>query len=148
MIPILKLELPREDRAELERRCRSKSATARDSFRARMVLLRAEGLSKLETARKLDTSESPVQKWTGRYQRLGIAGRTRHSTRTMAKAAGVSQSTVFRTWRAVGIKPHLTRTFKVSTDPDFLAKFWDVIGLYLAPPEKAVVFCCDEKTQC
>lgn len=179
MISILKLELPAEDRAELERRCRSKSATARDSFRARIVLLRADGFSKLETARKLDTSETTVQKWTGRYQRLGIAGlddakgrgrkpsipeaaraeivskatqppagRSRHSTRTMARAAGVSQSTVFRTWRAVGIKPHLTRTFKVSTDPDFLAKFWDVIGLYLAPPEKAVVFCCDEKTQC
>lgn len=76
------------------------------------------------------------------------AGRTRHSTRSMAKAAGVSQHTVRTVWNRNGIKPHLTRTFKVSNDPDFAAKFWDVIGLYLSPPAKAAVFCCDEKTQC
>ena len=75
-------------------------------------------------------------------------GRTRHSTRSMAKAVGVSQHTVRTVWNRNEIKPHLTRTFKVSNDPDFLAKFWDVIGLYLSPPEAAVVFCCDEKTQC
>ena len=75
-------------------------------------------------------------------------GKTRHSTRTMARMLGVSNSYVHGIWRRNGIKPHLTRTFKVSTNPDFRAKFWDVIGLYLAPPEQAVVFCCDEKTQC
>ena len=75
-------------------------------------------------------------------------GRTRHSTRSMARLAGVSQHTVRLLWNRNRIKPHLVRTFKVSTDPDFAAKFWDVIGLYLNPPEKAVVFCCDEKTQC
>lgn len=75
-------------------------------------------------------------------------GHTRHSTRTMARAVGVSQHTVRLIWNKNGIKPHLTRTFKVSKDPDFAAKFWDVVGLYLDPPENAVVFCCDEKTQC
>ncbi len=75
-------------------------------------------------------------------------GCARHSTRTMARLVGVSQSTVLRTWRDNGIKPHLAKAFKISNDPDFLAKFWDVIGLYLNPPEKAVVLCCDEKTQC
>lgn len=76
------------------------------------------------------------------------AGCTRHSTRSMAKAVGVSQHTVRMVWNRNGIKPHLTRTFKVSNDPNFVAKFWDVVGLYLSPPAKAVVFCCDEKTQC
>lgn len=76
------------------------------------------------------------------------AGHTRHSTRSMARAVGVSQHTVRTVWNRNEIKPHLTKTFKVSNDPDFVAKFWDVVGLYLSPPEKAVVFCCDEKTQC
>ncbi len=75
-------------------------------------------------------------------------GRARHSTRSMARALGVSPFTVHVLWRKNGIKPHLTRTFKISRDPDFKAKFWDVVGLYLDPPAKAIVFCCDEKTQC
>ena len=75
-------------------------------------------------------------------------GRTRHSTRSMARLLGVSNSYVHGIWHSNGIKPHLTRTFKISHDPNFVAKFWDVIGLYLSPPQQAVVFCCDEKTQC
>lgn len=75
-------------------------------------------------------------------------GRTRHSTRSMAKMVGVSQHTVRTIWNRNEIKPHLTKTFKISNDPNFVTKFWDVIGLYLSPPENAVVFCCDEKTQC
>ena len=66
----------------------------------------------------------------------------------MAKDKGVSNATVHRLWKANDIKPHLTRTFKLSHDKDFEPKFWDVIGLYLDPPEKALVFCCDEKSQC
>lgn len=75
-------------------------------------------------------------------------GRTQWSTRSMARAEGVSAQTVERLWRAGGIKPHLRRTFKVSTDKAFEDKFWDVIGLYLDPPERALVLCCDEKSQC
>jgi transposase len=75
-------------------------------------------------------------------------GRRRWSVRTMAKAVGVSHDSVHRIWKANDLKPHLTRTFKLSRDPQFESKFWDVIGLYLNPPDKALVFCCDEKSQC
>jgi transposase len=75
-------------------------------------------------------------------------GRRRWSTRTMAAAAGVSHQSVQRIWKQNDLKPHLVRTFKVSNDPHFESKFWDVIALYLNPPDKALVLCCDEKTQC
>jgi transposase len=75
-------------------------------------------------------------------------GRTRWSVRSMARAAGISRHSVHQIWRKNDLKPHLSRTFKLSTDPCFEAKFWDVIGLYLNPPEKALVLCCDEKSQC
>lgn len=72
----------------------------------------------------------------------------RWSVRTMAREAEVSPATVQRLWSSNDIKPHLTRTFKLSNDPEFEPKFWDVIGLYLHPPAKALVLCCDEKSQC
>ncbi|MDA2929806.1 IS630 family transposase [Acidobacteria bacterium AH-259-O06] len=75
-------------------------------------------------------------------------GRTRWSVRSMAKAVGVSRHSVHTIWKQNDLKPHLTRTFKVSRDPHFEEKFWDVIGLYLNPPDKALVLCCDEKGQC
>jgi transposase len=74
--------------------------------------------------------------------------RTRWTTRTMAEASGISQSSVQRIWKANDLKPHLTDDFKLSKDPRFEEKFWDVIGLYLNPPERALVLCCDEKSQC
>ncbi len=74
--------------------------------------------------------------------------RTRWSVRTMAKEVGISPDSVHRIWQANDIKPHVTKTFKLSNDPRFEEKFWDVIGLYLHPPERALVLCCDEKTQC
>lgn len=76
------------------------------------------------------------------------AGRVRWSTRSMAREVGISQSSVGKIWRENDLKPHRIRTFKVSKDPRFEEKFWDVIGLYLDPPEKALVLCCDEKSQC
>src|SRR6202171_6241154 len=72
----------------------------------------------------------------------------RWSCRTMARAAGVSPASVQRLWAASDIKPHLSRTFKLSNDKRFEEKFWDVIGLYLNPADKALVLCCDEKSQC
>ena len=72
----------------------------------------------------------------------------RWSCRTMARAAGISPASVQRLWAANEIKPHLSRTFKLSNDKRFEEKFWDVIGLYLNPPDKALVLCCDEKSQC
>ena len=71
-----------------------------------------------------------------------------HSSRSlMARATGVSESTVGRIWRAHGLKPHLARTFKLSNDKQFVEKLEDVVGLYLNPPENAIVLSCDEKSQ-
>jgi len=72
---------------------------------------------------------------------------THWSSRTMARAQGVSAATVQRIWRAHGLQPHRIRTFKLSRDPDFVQKVRDVVGLYLNPPEKALVLCVDEKSQ-
>jgi transposase len=72
---------------------------------------------------------------------------TQWSTRTMARVAGVSEATVRRIWRAHGLKPHRTKTFKVSNDPAFAEKLEDIVGLYLNPPEHAVVLSVDEKSQ-
>lgn len=72
---------------------------------------------------------------------------THWSTTSLAQALGTSPSTVSRVWRANGLKPHLARTFKVSNDPHFVEKLIDVVGLYLNPPEKALVLCADEKSQ-
>jgi transposase len=72
---------------------------------------------------------------------------THWSSRGMARDSGLSVSTVQRIWRAFGLKPHRQETFKLSTDPDFVAKVRDVVGLYLAPPEHALVLCVDEKSQ-
>lgn len=71
---------------------------------------------------------------------------THWSTRSLAKVLGINHSFVNRVWREVGLKPHLIAQFKVSNDPAFEEKLRDVVGLYLSPPENAVVFCIDEKT--
>ncbi len=72
---------------------------------------------------------------------------THWSTRSMARASGVSAKTVHRVWQANELKPHLSRTFKVSNDPKFLEKLTDVVALYLEPPDHALVLCADEKSQ-
>ena len=74
-------------------------------------------------------------------------GQTHWSCRSMAAAQGVSKNTVNRLWQLHNLKPHLHRTFKLSRDPQFLEKLTDVVGLYLNPPQKAVVICLDEKSQ-
>ncbi|HKG62593.1 MAG TPA: IS630 family transposase [Solirubrobacteraceae bacterium] len=72
---------------------------------------------------------------------------THWSTRSMAAEIGLTQSAVHRIWRAFGLQPHRAETFKLSRDPQFVAKVRDVVGLYLNPPERAVVLCVDEKSQ-
>jgi transposase len=72
---------------------------------------------------------------------------THWSTRSMAQAVGLSQTAVSRIWRAFGLKPHLLESFKLSPDPQFIDKVRDIVGLYLNPPEAAVVLCVDEKSQ-
>ncbi len=75
------------------------------------------------------------------------ANATHWSTRSMAKAKGLSEATIRRIWKRHNLKPHLIETFKLSKDKRFLEKFHDVVGLYLNPPDKALVLCVDEKSQ-
>ena len=75
------------------------------------------------------------------------ANATHWSTRTMAEATGLSEKSVRRIWHKHGLKPHLSRTFKVSNDPQFAEKLEAIVGLYLNPPEHAIVLCADEKSQ-
>jgi len=74
-------------------------------------------------------------------------GRTHWSSRSMAKEAGISAHSVQRVWRAFGLKPHLVKSFKLSKDPMFVEKVRDIVGLYLNPPDQAIVLCVDEKSQ-
>ena len=74
-------------------------------------------------------------------------GATHWSTRTMAREAGLTQTAVSRIWRAFGLQPHRQETFKLSTDPMFVDKVRDIVGLYMDPPLMAMVLCVDEKTQ-
>ena len=75
------------------------------------------------------------------------ANATHWSVRTMAEAQSVSRMTVHRVWKKYGLKPHKFETFKLSTDPNFVEKVQDIVGLYLNPPDKALVICVDEKSQ-
>ena len=72
---------------------------------------------------------------------------THWSTRSLAAHLGVTQNAVWRTWQAFGLAPHRQEKFKLSTDPQFVEKVYDICGLYLNPPERAVVLCVDEETQ-
>ena len=72
---------------------------------------------------------------------------THWSTRSMARRSGLSHSTINRIWRAFGLQPHRTETFKLSSDPLFIEKVRDIVGLYINPPDRALVLCVDEKTQ-
>src|SRR5215218_4167179 len=72
---------------------------------------------------------------------------THWSTRSMATACGLSPATVQRVWRAFGLKPHRTEGFQLSADPEFVEKVRDIVGLYLSPPDRALVLCVDEKTE-
>jgi transposase len=75
------------------------------------------------------------------------ANETHWSTRTMAREVGISEASVRRIWHAHGLKPHLVKTFKISRDPEFADKLEAIVGLYMNPPEHAVVLCVDGKSQ-
>jgi transposase len=92
-------------------------------------------------------SERQVRKIVEMTLHQKPAEATHWSTRTMAAASGISEASVRRIWRAHGLKPHLVRTFKLSRDPEFTEKLEDIVGLYLNPPEHAMVLCADEKSQ-
>ena len=161
------IELNREEFTALQRSVRSSRSSVREVFRARIVLLGAGGLENLDLAEELGTGPDTVSKWRRRFVQQRLAGlidrpgrkphyarelierivddtvhrqpeqATHWSTRTMAKHAGVSHTTVQRIWHAHELKPHLVRTFKLSNDKHFVEKLRDVIGLYLNPPEIA-----------
>ena len=97
------------------------------------------------TPRKL--SDKQVERVLTRTLESRPEAATHWSTRDMAKACGLSQSTVSRIWRAFSLAPHRSETFKLSRDPLFIEKVRDIVGLYLAPPDRALVLCVDEKSQ-
>lgn len=97
--------------------------------------------------RKAEYSARKVKSIINATLRSQPVGQTHWSCRSMAKAQGVSKATVNRIWTAHGLRPHRTETFKLSRDPLFLEKLTDVVGLYLNPPDKALVLCVDEKSQ-
>lgn len=166
-----------EERDELNGLVRSKMTSVRLALRAQMVLLAAEGMQNKEIAERLGVGRVQVSRWRERYLQQRLAGierdlprgapptkvdaerlvelttqskpeaATHWSTRTMAAELGVSAASVSRHWRANGLKPHLVRGFKISRDPKFVEKLEDIVGLYMSPPEHALVLCCDEKSQ-
>jgi len=166
-----------EQERELTRLARSKRTSVRLAQRARIVLLAAQGLLNKDIAEQLGVGRVQVARWRERYVESGLEGierdlprgapplkmdvaklvelttqttpeaATHWSTRKMGAALGVSASTVMRHWQAHGLKPHLVRGFKVSRDPKFVEKLEDIVGLYMSPPEHALVLCCDEKSQ-
>ena len=110
-----------------------------------------EGLAKLGQVRKgrgrkPSIPQSKIDEILDLTQNYRPKGETHWSCRTMAAAAGVSKSTVQVVWHARGLKPHRVKTFKLSNDPRFEEKLIDVVGLYMNPPEKAIVLCADEKS--
>ncbi len=97
--------------------------------------------------RKPTLTSRKVKKIVNATTQTKPSAATHWSCRTMAKAQGVSKATVNRIWQSHHLQPHRTKTFKLSRDPKFLEKLTDVVGLYLNPPEKALVLCVDEKSQ-
>jgi len=118
-------------------------------WRKRFLALGMAGLEKdaPRPGRTPSISAAKVKRVIQKTTQEKPAHRTHWSTRSMAAAVGISEATVRRIWHKNGLKPHLVETFKVSTDPHFAEKLEAVVGLYLNPPEHAVVLCCDEKSQ-
>jgi transposase len=168
------------DRRRLRALVRDRNAAQKHVWRARIVVLTAEGLGTNEIMRRTDKSKTCVWRWQERFMEEGFEGLLRDKTRPsripplgnkvveqvvaltlsdppaevthwtgamMAQATGISVSSVQRIWRAHGLQPHRVRQFKLSNDPDFVAKLRDVVGLYVDPPAHAIVLSVDEKSQ-
>jgi transposase len=118
------------------------------TWRRRFAERRLEGLyDEPRVGRPREITDEKVEEVVVQTLETTPKGRTHWSTRKMAKKAGISHSSVGRIWRAHGLKPHIVRGFKLSNDPQFIAKVRDVVGLYMNPPDHAVVFSFDEKPQ-
>ena len=175
-----RIDLNPGDRARLEEMARSRTLAARLVLRARILLLRSEGVAYWAIGDALGCDWRTANRWCERWKAEGFSGiemerpgrgrkpklvptkgpeivrltvddkpanQTHWSRTSMAKAVGVSPSTVGRIWKLHGLKPHRSETFKISNDPRFEEKLVDVVGLYLDPPEHAVVLSVDEKSQ-
>jgi transposase len=171
------ITLTTEQESQLKAYARGRKLSRRLVERANIVLLAAEGREDIEIAAKLGVGRRTVARWRKRFLKLGIAGierdaprsgrarrldfdeivrkttqekpadATHWSTRSMARALGISEASVRRVWHAHGLKPHRVEAFKISNDPQFTEKLEDVVGLYLNPPEHAIVLSVDEKSQ-
>jgi transposase len=155
----------------------ARSLPQRQVERSQIILLAAAGHQDIEIAEKLRMSRYKVARWRKRFLALGLDGllqdatrpgrprcvdreeiirqttqqkpraATHWSTRSLARTLGTSPASVQRVWRTHGLKPHRIETFKLSRDPHFQEKLEDIVGLYLHPPQHALVFSVDEKSQ-
>jgi len=174
------VDVSAEDRARLAAIVANRNSPQKHVWRARIVLLTADGEGTAAIMRLTGKSKSVVWRWQERFMQAGVAGLLRDKTRpsrkppldkaviarvieltagdppgeathwtaaAMAKASGISVSSVQRIWRSHGLAPHRVRQFKLSNDPKFAAKLRDVVGLYIDPPAHAVVLSVDEKSQ-
>ena len=174
------VQLSPEDRARLDGWVADRNTPQKLVWRARIVLLWADGAGLTGVVRATGKTKKTAYRWRQRYLDQGVAGLARDATRPgrkkplsaavikrvvdltlhekppagthwsvrkLAKVVGLSHTSVQRIWAAHGLKPHLTKTFKLSNDPHFAEKVQDVVGLYLDPPDKALVLCVDEKSQ-
>lgn len=117
-------------------------------WRARFVADRAAGLADGRRSGAPRTiSDEAVEQAIQKTLKERPRDATHWSTRSLAKETGISRATVHRIWRAFGLQPHRAETFKLSKDPEFTRKVRDIVGLYLNPPDRALVLCVDEKSQ-
>ena len=174
------IQLSLEDRARLEGWVAGRNTPQKLVWRARIVLMWAQGVGLTAIVRATGKTKRTAYRWRDRYVAQGAAGLERDATRPgrkpplsaaviervvnmtlhekpasgthwsvrkLAKVVALSPSSVQRIWAAHGLKPHLTKTFKLSNDKHFVEKVTDIVGLYLDPPDKALVFSVDEKSQ-
>ena len=117
-------------------------------WRSRFLERRLDGLSdEPRSGRPRAVTDDDVERVITLTLETAPRDATHWSTRSMAQRSGLSHNTVSRIWRAFGLQPHRTGTFKLSSDPFFIEKVRDVVGLYLNPPDRALVLCVDEKSQ-
>jgi transposase len=174
------IQLSAADHKKLESVIANRNSPQKHVWRAKIVLLTADGHGTAEIMRATGKAKTVIWRWQERFGEEGVAGLWRDKTRpsripplspevaervvaltlagppptashwtgaAMAKAAGISVSSVQRIWRAHGLRPHLVRRFKLSNDPQFAAKLKEIVGLYVNPPNHAIVLSVDEKSQ-
>jgi transposase len=170
------IHLSRSERSSLEAVVANRNSPQKHAWRAKIVLLTANGRGTTEIMQATGKAKTVIWRWQERFRDEGAAGLWRDKTRrsripplspevakrvvaltlagpppaassAMAKAAGISVSSVQRIWHAHGLQPHRVRQFKLSNDPQFAAKLHEVVGLYVDPPDHAIVLSVDEKSQ-